>query len=256
MGSVARTVSDAIAWAAGHANIAASTRGFPQSGNPFFTFHACDIWEISEGLAPSIGYHGAVAPPEINWLAWNGTDTLVDFLNSQEPDAGWFPSWFTYPNLGPAARQADPAGGAAGYWQCEIMPWMLPYISGRALTGSVRPTTPPIWPGVDYVTLGTPVPLDDSFASQEPCNGALVSVSFVPARYGSYDWGALASYPHMVYLSFVTPEGHNEQLRPVVFTDEVVTPALMYDAGGFVGRAKPGVVGTATPWTINSTIGQ
>jgi hypothetical protein len=250
MGIVQYTVEDAIGLAAGAGNLQSTLPGYRDAANPYFSYHACTPWMVAADYNGSPPLVHAIPVSIIDWTLWDGVTNIVDFLNAQDETAGWYGVAYSAGVPSYAARAGNPAGGTYGYWLCEVAQWMLPYVSGRALTGTVRHTTPPIWPGVDNVTLGTPVNIDDTFSSAEPCNGVIVAITSWPTRYKTYDWGSVEQNPRAGYIGFLTPEGHQEDIRAFTWPDEIVVPRYMYDALGFVGRSRAGVAGTVTPWLI------
>ena len=251
MGSVARTVLDAIGLAAGLANVQAYTNGFRIGDNSYFSFHCCTLWDVSSGLSPHGGELPAAYPPEIDWSAWDGVQTLIAFLNSQDPGGGWSSTYAIYPSQGYAARAANTENGAPGFWLCEVAPWMLPYVSGRALGLTPTHTTPPIWPGAANVTLGTPVALGVGFTVDGPMQGVIITLTTVPSRIGSYDFDGEPSHVHVGAVAFANDYGAFEIAQPFSFDLGIICPKLTYSAASLVGRAAKDIEGTCTPWLIN-----
>jgi hypothetical protein len=122
----------------------------------------------------------------------------------------------------------------------------------QALKGVTVSGLEPVWPGIAGVTLGTPVALADTFSSAEECHGVLVAIATWPTAYGSYDWGTDVQHPRAGYLSFTSDNGEQTVVSSFTFTNELVMVKGMVSAVGFLGRAKPGVEGTVTPFLIGT----
>jgi len=116
---------------------------------------------------------------------------------------------------------------------------------------SPEPTpTAPVWPGVENVTLGTPVNLGLTFASSQACDGVIISITGDSLARGLYDWGSITQHPRAGYISFVTDDGQYADPEPFSFPSHLVTPRNILHPDGFIGRARAGVTGTVTPWTL------
>lgn len=120
-----------------------------------------------------------------------------------------------------------------------------------ALTPTPPTPTAPVWPGLANVTLGTPVNIGLTFASSEACDGVIVSITGDPLMRSSYDWGGLIQHPRAGYIAFVTDDGQYSDQQPFTFPSHLICPTAMLHPDGFIGKARAGVSGTVTPWTIN-----
>lgn len=119
-----------------------------------------------------------------------------------------------------------------------------------ALTPNAATPTAPVWPGIGNVTLGDPINLGLTFAYSGACDGVLVNITADPLARGLYDWGTETQHPRAGYVSFVSDNGDYTDPSPFTFANHLLTPTHMLHADGFIGRARSGVAGTVTPWTI------
>jgi hypothetical protein len=108
---------------------------------------------------------------------------------------------------------------------------------------------PPVWPGADLVTLGTPVDLDDEVTITDDLDGVLISILSVPDRLRAYSFDGELSYRSLGALTFFTDSGDNEPFQVLGFSNAIFCPKSMARAAGCKLRLLAGVVGTAIPWT-------
>jgi hypothetical protein len=109
---------------------------------------------------------------------------------------------------------------------------------------------PPVWPGIAKVTLGTPHALATGVTITAPMDGVIVAITAVPPGTGVYDFDGILSYTFVGALSFVSDHADQEFPQNIGFQSAVYSPREMVRASGVKVRAKLGVVGTVTPWTI------
>jgi len=135
-------------------------------------------------------------------------------------------------------------------WVCLVdQEWFLRLL---AVSAGV-PTSlvlPPVWPGLDAVTLGTPVALATGVSIGVPCDGVIVSVSAAPEKQGYFTFSDLLSYRNIGALTFVDDNGQAELSQVLGFTEAVYCPRTMRHAAGVKLRTAVGVEGTVTPWTL------
>lgn len=110
---------------------------------------------------------------------------------------------------------------------------------------------PPVWPGLDLVTLGTPVAIADTFTITAPMDGVLVAITGVPSKQGQFNFGSTVSWRNVGAIAFTDDNGDQEFPQTLGFEQAVYCPKSMATSSGLVGRASPGVTGTVTPWTIS-----
>jgi hypothetical protein len=250
MATVARTLSDAIAEAAGWGELSIYGNGMRHPSNPFFSFHDCTVFLASYALIPPYGIPAAVLPPAIDWRLWNGTADIVTFLNAQDPAGGWYCAEGDPTFGGYAQRAANPAESVTGWWLCHVPTWMLPFVSGQAFALLKRPLAPPVWPGAARVTWGSTVPLAVGVSLVEPMDGVSIYMTTVPSGLGYYAFEANRSYVKAGMVTFQNDNGDFEWPQGFSFVTHVLCPKTMYQATGCVARCYPGVEGQMTSWTI------
>jgi hypothetical protein len=125
-----------------------------------------------------------------------------------------------------------------------------------AYVGTVYPApiavdvnVPPVWPGLDLVTLGTPVALVDGLVVDGPLDGVLVDVTTAPTRVGQRVIGGQYFDYNSGEMTFGSDNGY---LEPWVYTGfrlAIFTPKTMKQAAHAYFRVLAGAAGTVTPWT-------
>jgi len=121
-----------------------------------------------------------------------------------------------------------------------------------ALNTPKQKAIPPVWPGAANATMGTPVSISQHMAVTTPCHGVLVSITSDDLNHGLYDWGDVAQHPRAAFISFTHDSGAQEDVQPISFPSECIVPKMCQQASGFLVRARSGLTGTVTPWTINA----
>jgi hypothetical protein len=107
----------------------------------------------------------------------------------------------------------------------------------------------PIWPGIENVTLGTPVALVTGTVIDGPMDGVLIHIDSAPSGAGLYLFGAVKSYTHAGSIMFGTDNGDWEFPAKIAVEDHVICPRIMISAGTAKLRVNTGFAGTVTPWT-------
>lgn len=226
--------------------------GWPDRHGPWFalTAYAPDIgWELVKHGRPG----GPLLPPvEVDWTTWDGVQTLVEFLDATWPEYLW-------DHVGPGSYQTPGivwghiTGEAAARWRCLVAEWQLPWVSGRAWSALARFTDglPPMWPGLDRVTLGTPVELTESAIITEAMDGVLVDVTSNKPGAGhfgvdgeDYTWRA-------GYISFLDATGRAEPNQFLGWNSAFYLPSKMAHANGVCLVLNAILTCTVTPFTIN-----
>lgn len=108
------------------------------------------------------------------------------------------------------------------------------------------------WPGLDNVTLGTPVALSEGVTIAEAMDGILIALTSIPPKTGSYTFDDKESYLHMGAVAFYSDNGDYEQAQSFSFVNHILMPKSIAHPAGCVLRCKGNTVGTATPFTINT----
>lgn len=124
------------------------------------------------------------------------------------------------------------------------------YKAAACGAAGVAQPEPPVWPGLDLVTLGAPVAIAEGVTITEPMDGVLIAISSAPAKQGYFTFDDVLSYRNIGALSFFTDDGEQEFPQSLGFTSCVYCPQTMTRAAGVKLRATVDLVGTVTPWTI------
>lgn len=121
----------------------------------------------------------------------------------------------------------------------------------KALANGLAPgLTPPVWPGLSAVTLGTPVAISGSFTVTGPMDGILVNITSVPSRLPNVPYDTQQAWRHLGALTFTDDNGESEAFQPWQFQDMVFCPKTMAHAASCSFRVDPSITGTVTPWVV------
>jgi len=231
-------------------NVRAVGDGVLVPGNPWFTYHNCDGWELGKGLHESL-VEGTVWPPVPDWSQWNGVSNVADFLNAIDDFPDWSPTSGSPSVMGYATRPAHSLAGNNNYFMFVVADWMLPYVSGQI--GGLEPSwlkyLPPIWPGLEFVASQTPHNVTGAYHGSSPCNGVVVEITTTPPEMSTYDWGEITQYPRAGYISFTNDGDCLEDPQPITYPKHIICPKLVRLASGFYIRPHAGVEMTVTAWT-------
>ena len=181
--------------------------------------------------------------PDPDWEGILHSDTRLSWLIRTETRFDWTE---TTDGHGIAGASRDPRDIRRNWY------FLLSELDFQKLRPPAFTAVEPIWPGIANVTLGTPVPLAETFSSDEYCHGVLLAVNTWPASYQTYDWGEVSQFPRAGYLSFYTDNYGSTEVRSFTFPYECIMVKGMARARGFLGRAKSGVEGEVTPFLINT----
>lgn len=118
-----------------------------------------------------------------------------------------------------------------------------------ALWSSLSPIVPPVWPGLDNVTLGTPVAYADDLTITEPMHGVLLEWTVPPRRTSLYRFGEASYYYRAGRISFGTDNGDMEPPQYLGFANAIYCPTSMVEAASVRIQSESGAEGTVTPWT-------
>ncbi len=221
--------------------------------NPWYTYHNCDGWSLAKGMHDNYDL-SPVWPPVPNWANWDGVSNVADFLNLTDD----LPLWYTTSGDsgvgGYARRVANELGPNFEFFECIVADWMLPYVSGRALTGAgPRRLTSPIWPGYDLVTLGDWWPLESTSFIGQLCDGVIIDITSFPTTLGYWLFGDRKSYRNAGSITFLDEMQNHEWPQPYSFNRHILLPKSMVRASYIGLRSFPGVTGTLTVFTINDS---
>jgi hypothetical protein len=250
MATVTRAALTALQYAATHANLWAHGSGYTFPFNPDFSYHVCEVTAIPDTLIPPYSFPPAVPPPVVNWADWDGVSTIDTFLNTVDTEGGWTASPVPYPYGGYATRPEIEATWGNGFYLCHIPGWLLPLASGRMYSAQINRTTPPVWPGFGFATLGSPVALAPTLTITEPMDGVIITLTTIPPRLGSYNFGDARSYVNAGRVAFVDDNGSAEWPLPFSFPQHVISPRNMVRAAACYVSTASGIAGTVTPWVI------
>jgi len=181
-------------------------------------------------------------------------DTLLSFLQREYPTITWVA--IPVPNLVDAHRLGFLCTGAG--FSVWIGPtFTLPELQASHADVAISEgfladtNTPPVWPGIDGVTLGTPVALSEGLTITTPMDGVLIAISAVDQYKTWFTYHNIKAYRHVGSLAFFSDNGELEEYQLVAFEEGVYTCRYMKRAAGVKIRTAGGTVGTVTPWLIS-----
>jgi hypothetical protein len=226
-------------------------QGWPDIHGPWFalTSYSPDIgWHL---ISPLLNPSPALPPIAVDWTTWNGTDTLIEFLNAIDPSYGW-------DHNGPGAYQTPGivwghiTGEPQARWRCLVAEWQLPFVSGRAwsILSDLEIRLPPIWPGLASVVLGTPVALDQGVEVVGPLDGVLLDITDMERLIPYQTMGPYQTYRNLGRFAFYNDDGWQEDWQGVPSLHCQLLPRQMKRAGGLWLAFYTGVTGSVTPFTI------
>lgn len=171
--------------------------------------------------------------PQYNWNDDDGTTEPAALVIPQE--------WENLPRyvLRPRLTRAEWDGYVGSLYPAPI---------------AVDVNVPPVWPGLDLVTLGTPVALDSGVTITEPMDGVLISITGTEPDYTHfYTYDDLRAWRNVGALVFLSDDGQAEGFQPIGFVSAVYCPRSMKQASAVKLKCGHGLTGTVTPWTITGT---
>lgn len=172
------------------------------------------------------------------------TETLLEWAQRLDGTHTWLED-----NTTGTVYCAAGSGGSTFYWVINISPAEFERL--KAASG-VATNVAPVWPGIDGVTLGTPVAITGVHDIIAPMDGVIITITTPPTRLGQrllgtepYDYG-------IGELAFDDGDGNVEMWQYMGFRTMILTPKSMATAGGCHLRLLGGAEGTLTPWTIGA----
>jgi len=224
---------------AGHLALVTQSSGqLPVQGNPYM---------VLEGAIASEGYYfpGSSSRP-LNPMNILADDTRLSWIEREATGRTWIhdASQDNY-----YFQDAPPSNDLL--WRCIVdQEWFnrLKATSVGVVPGAL--VLPPLWPGLDAVTLGTPVDLDAGVTISEPMDGVIIDVTSVPPKQGWFTFDGLLSYRNLGALTFLDDNDQAELAQPLGFTSAVYCPKTMAHAASVKLRTSVDVTGTVTPWIV------
>lgn len=223
--------------------------GLPDPRNPYF----CLVGPFPTNLT-----YGALIPwsasaippvPALDFSAVLPADTVLSYLNREQ--AGY--TWTMQGPWGeaiPAGVYAALAGEYAGrYWRCVLTDEELHLLAGQL--GGTAVNVPPIWPGEDNVTYGTPVAVSGVTSISAPMDGILLSLTTVPVRNVFWTAEAYQGLVHVGGVQFLSDAGDIEGVQFINNNVQLFAARTIKQAEGCIIRVGAGISGVATPWTVN-----
>lgn len=127
----------------------------------------------------------------------------------------------------------------------------LDYQADRVVEEIGKLKGPPIWPGLDNVTLGAPQDLQTTHTLAGPMHGVIIDITSTDPGTGFYDYDTHRAWRNVGALSFFNELGAHEDIQPLGWTKGLYTPKKLTLAAGVRTHLGRGPQGTITPWTIN-----
>lgn len=111
---------------------------------------------------------------------------------------------------------------------------------------------PPVWPGVENVTIGESLTLSDGLTINGPMHGLVVAVSRIAPGGGGYEFGSVKSHSHVGGVIFCTDRGDYERSQSLGLQTQILVPFTMEQAESAILRLNGGFSGTVRSWLRNS----
>jgi hypothetical protein len=184
----------------------------------------------------------AIGGPQIDPSTIEATDAnVVAWLN--RTDTGGY-TWRYFGNLPISTSHTTTADE---WWICDISDQRFRELQAAAVPSD---RIPPIWPGLDKVTLGIPVPFTGSTDVNVPMHGILIELDTTTPGKPTYVFGSQTATAHIGGIAFQDDDLEMEASQQLSFNYQVYCPLTMAIAAGVKMRCVPGVTGIITPWLI------
>jgi len=170
-------------------------------------------------------------------------ETLLSHLQRTQPAYAWDVegpfSWMTTDFC-----WARDTNGYDVWYRCTIArsEWADLVAASRAVI------VPPVWPGGDFVTLGTTLTDCVSGRYDLPCDGVILSITGHRPGQGKQVAGGLTLWQHSGWIAFLDDGARAEPLQWLGLDSITYTPRGMKRAAGWVLWTAPGVLTAVTPW--------
>lgn len=223
-----------------------ASKGLPIAHNPDFLMVLGDAAWIPD-VNPAWGsYPGITLPVPIDFAAKPAGTTLLEYLLDTQPAHAWSYDGPDGTHAGTDDTIWAPITGIYGaFWKCIYSDRILALMAGPAAVSARG------WPGLDNVTLGTPVPFTGKLYHAATMDGALLSITDVPKGQSAYDEAGTTRYKGLGWISFHSDNGDLENHQQVEWPFGVYVPTAMTQAAAIDVWTKPGTSGILTPWTHN-----
>lgn len=227
------TADQAVTVAANYAISRATAGAIRQLGDQ--NFHV--EWQAAPYYSAAAWYNS----PTPNYGDIQPGDTVLSWLQRTETTRG---DWELDPDTGLAITYAYFDGEGSLYRTvCDLR--SLP--TSATVAGGA-----PVWPGLDSVTLGTPVAIAAGLTITEPMHGVIVAITAVAAKQMYYTYDDLRAYRHIGALAFLDDNGDAEGWQSLGFVSAVYCCRSMSVAAAVKIMSANGTVGTVTPWLRSS----
>lgn len=222
---------------------------------PYFNIVVYQPWKLGDTQFNWPNFNTDFCPEAPDFTEVIPGDTPYTFLARTQPTYEWT-------NLGPTGLGVDEVAWKAvgGVYPDEL--WVrsnftslemhqLAYIVNPPAP-VVPPAGPPVWPGADAVTLGTPAAIAAGLTITEPMDGVKVHITAVDPKQMWFTYDDERAYRHIGALAFVDDSGNLETWQTLGFTHAVYCPKTMRRAAAVKVMTPNGTVGTVTPWVVTS----
>lgn len=198
---------------------------------------------VERGWDESVYYYEGITPPTPDYSDILPSDSVL--------------SWLTRTELSGRTWELDEASGYVysgttlgnetlfRIW-CDLTNAELQHLAGSSASASGTP----IWPGIDLVTLGTPVEVTETGVVDGPMDGVLVAISAVENGTGHMAVSTFQNYKWAGWLAFVNDDGEAEQFQYLNFDSAYYVPKTMRRASSMLIYLGKAATVTVTPWTL------
>lgn len=196
---------------------------------------------IERGTDESNYYYNVITPPTPDYSDIEVSDTVL--------------SWLTRTELSGRTWELDETSGYVysgttldnetffRIW-CDLTDAELQLLIGVATaTGGA-----PVWPGLDNVTLGDPVPLAFLTTIEGPMDGVVLNITTPPTKLSEVAIGEATFYFRLGTITFESDRGDFETSQYLQFPDAVYCPRTMSQAKRAHLTIAPDAEGTVTPF--------
>ena len=211
-----------------------------------------------------------------DWTDILPTESLIEWLQRTDPTRGWILDGDNFQPIGPltpgddmpAEWQLRPMFSEAAWnaWRDHATAAALAAVKADTeslltnfpITFPPFPNIPdaaPVWPGLDDVTLGTPVALASGVTITEQMDGVIIEITGTDPDFNHYyTYDDLRAYRNVGALVFLDDQGHAEGFQPIGFVSAVYCPRSMKHAEAVKLKCGHGLTGTVTPWLWNGPL--
>lgn len=224
--------------------------GLPVPDRAHFNYVGKDLWSITTALGYWTNEAATEALPELDLSLVHSGDTVWTYLTREYPAFDWALSG---PGTWPSGNRIYLRQGVSDAWfvctlsDADIRNWWPPSTDPIPVV-SITAAVPPVWPGVDFVDLGSELALVDEMVITGALDGVVVRISGHPPGAGRYAFGDVNSWQHVGAVTFYDDAGHYERAETFGMDVQIITPRTMEQASGCVVRLNSGWTGTIQPW--------